>query len=73
MYETYEECLIHRRSKAQAHNKVRYKNLFQHFEPGQKIQADFLEFGSDNFKIMVNSISGFLKVCKTKTNLQARP
>ena len=31
-YETCEEGLLHRRSKAQTHNEVSYENLFQHFE-----------------------------------------
>ena len=54
------------RSKAQASNAVSYENLFLHFEPGQQIEADFMEFGSENFMILADMISGFIKVCKTK-------
>ena len=43
------------------------------FEPGQQIEADFKEFGSENFMILVYSISCFIKGCKTKTKVQLGP
>ena len=40
--------------------------LSQHFEPGQQIETEFTEFWNENFIILVDSISGFMKFVKTK-------
>ena len=66
-YKSCKKCLVHRRTKNQAHNKVSFENLFQNCVPGQRVEADFMEFGSQDYMIMVDCISGFLKACKTTT------
>ena len=45
---------------------ISYKNLFENFDPGQQLEADFKEFGYENFMILVCAISGFMKVVKTE-------
>ena len=55
----------------QACNEENYENLFHHFEPGQRIKADFMEFGSENFMILVDSISSFYEGLLNKNKFKS--
>ena len=52
--------------KAQASTENSYENLFMKIEPGMQVQADFCEYGGEDFMLICCDISGFLKVTKTK-------
>ena len=72
-YKNCQECLEFRRSKAQKSSEISYENLFERFEPGQEIQCDFAEYGGQDFHLIADEISGFLKVtkCKNKSTKEA--
>ena len=65
-YKNCPECLEFRKSKAQRDTEVSYENLFEHFLPGQQVQCDFAEHGGQDYHLIADEISGFLKVTKTK-------
>ena len=45
--------------------EVSYENLFEHFLPGQQVQCDFAAFGGQDYHLIADEISRFLKVTKT--------
>ena len=59
-----EECTENRISRAQPKNEVDYGNLFNNFMPGQLVEADFLQKGTEDFLVMVDTLSGFLQCYK---------
>ena len=65
-YKNCPECLEFRKSKAQRDMEVSYENLFEHFLPGQQVQCDFAEHGGQDYHLIADEISGFLKETKTK-------
>ena len=65
-YKSCPECLEFKKTKAQKSSEVSYENLFEHFLPGQQIQCDFAEYGGQDYHLIADEISGFLKVTKTK-------
>ena len=64
-YENCEECKNNKQSKAQAHNEIHHRNLFDSFMPGQRVQVDFAVKGSQNYMSMVCALTGFIEVFKT--------
>ena len=72
-YKNCQECLEFKRSKAQKSSEISYENLFERFEPGQQIQCDFAEYGGQDYHLISDEISGFLKVtkCKNKSTKEA--
>ena len=62
-----------KRSKAQKSSEISYENLFERFEPGQQVQCDFAEYGGQDYHLISDEISGFLKVtkCKNKSTKEA--
>ena len=64
-YENCAECQRNKNSKAQAHNKVSQKNMFDNFLPGQRVQVNFAIKGQQNYMSMVCALTGFIKVFKT--------
>ena len=65
-YKNCPECLEFKKSKAQRDTEVSYENLFENFLPGQQVQCDFAEFGGQDYHLIADEISGFLKVTKTR-------
>ena len=59
-----------KQSKAQAHNEVSQKNIFDNFMLVQQLQMDFAVKGSQNYMSMVCALTGFIKVFKTATKHQ---
>ena len=57
-YEKCHKCLEHKSTE------LSYENLHMRFEPGLQVQANFCEYGGENFMLIVCEISGFLKVTK---------
>ena len=57
-YEKCHKCLEHKSTE------LSYENLHMRFEPKLQVQADFCEYGRENFMLIVCEISGFLKVTK---------
>ena len=66
-----EECTENRISRAQPKNEVDYGNLFNNFMPGQLVEADFLQKGTEDFLVMVDTLSGFLQCYKVKNKSAA--
>ena len=64
-YENCTECQRNKNSKAQAHNEVSKKNMFDNFLRGQRVQVDFAIKGQQNYMSMVCALTGFIKVFKT--------
>ena len=62
-----------RRSKAQQSTEISYENVFERFEPGQFIQADYAEFGGQDYHLIADEVSGFFRVtkCKSKSTKEA--
>ena len=58
-YEKCEECREYKHSKAQAHNKIWQKNMFDNYIPGQRVQIDYTVKG------MICALTDFIKVFKT--------
>ena len=47
------------------------ENIFENFYPNQRVQIDFAERGQDNYLVMVDFMSGFVQIYKTKNNSTA--
>ena len=47
------------------HNEVRGEDLFSHFHPGQRLQVDYCEKGSQNYLMIVDYVSGYMQAYKT--------
>ena len=70
-YKNCPECLEFKKTKAQQDTEVSYENLFENFLPGQQVQCDFAEYGGQDYHLIADEISVFLKVTKNKSTKEA--
>ena len=64
-YENCEECRQHKSSRAQAHNEISQKNMFDSYQPGKRVHIDYAIKDSQNYLSMVCILTRFIKVFKT--------
>ena len=64
-YDNCKECQEHKPSKAQAHNEISQKKMFDNYMPGQRVQINYAIKGNQNYLSMVCALNGFIKVFKT--------
>ena len=60
------KSLKQKKSKAQASTEVSKKNLSMNFELGLQVEADFMDYGGEDFMIVVCALSELSKVARTK-------
>ena len=62
LYELCKPCSEHRISKPQMANEVDMRDAFENFFPGEELNVDFAEKGTQNYMIVVDILTGYLQV-----------
>ena len=64
-YDDCQTCQENKTSKANEGNKISQENIFENFIPGQQVELDYAEKGSNNYLMIVCSLTGFIQAYKT--------
>ena len=64
-YDDCQTCQENKTSKANEGNEISQENIFENFIPGQQVELDYAEKGSNNYLMIVCSLTGFIQAYKT--------
>ena len=66
LYNSCVECSHNKISKTRPPNECSQSDLFENFFPNSFLQADFMEFGGQDYMTMVDTLTGYGRVFITK-------
>ena len=70
-YEHCKPCTENRASRPQVENEISMKNIFDHFYPGEEIQIDFAQHGTQDYLVVACVLTGFIQVYEVKNKTAA--
>ena len=60
VYDQCETCQEDKALKVNEANKISQENIFKNFIPGQQVELDYAEKGSNNYLMIACSLTGFI-------------
>ena len=65
-YDNCDKCAENKVSKAEENNEISQENIFRNFLPGQQVELDFAEKGSQDYLMIACALTGFIQAYKTQ-------
>jgi hypothetical protein len=65
IYDECPTCQENKASKANEHNEIAQDDIFENFIPGQMVELDYAEKGSNSYLMIICALTGFMQAYKT--------